>query len=82
MGPKGAAALLRKYPTLEDALAAGRFPQQAQALLLYKRIATMDASAPIPPLDNQAPTWGRAADLCREWGLDQLAARLSGLAAG
>src|SRR4029434_9344384 len=30
VGPKGAADVLRKYGTLEAALAAGRFPEQAQ----------------------------------------------------
>src|SRR5690348_6600691 len=53
VGPKGAAALLRQYGTLEQALAAGRYATQAEALRLYKRIATMDASAPLPELGDQ-----------------------------
>jgi DNA polymerase-1 len=61
IGPKGAAALLRKYGTLEAALAAGRFPAEADKLRLYRRIATMDASAPLPPLRDQTPTWGKVA---------------------
>ena len=32
IGPKGAASLLRKYGSLEEALAQGRFPAQAEAL--------------------------------------------------
>ncbi|MFL5120216.1 MAG: 5'-3' exonuclease H3TH domain-containing protein, partial [Microvirga sp.] len=32
IGPKGAASLLRKYGSLEEALAKGRFPAQAEAL--------------------------------------------------
>src|SRR5215218_9546781 len=48
VGPKRAAGLLRKYASLEEALAAGRFAAEAEALRLYRRIATMDASAPIP----------------------------------
>src|SRR6201982_3973052 len=42
VGPKGAASLLRKYGTLEDALADGQFATQAQDLRLYRSIATMD----------------------------------------
>jgi len=79
IGPKGAAALLRKYGTLEAALAAGRFPTEADKLRLYRRIATMDASAPLPPLRDQTPTWGKAATLMREWELNRLADRLDEL---
>jgi DNA polymerase-1 len=79
VGPVGAATLLRQYATLEDALAAGRFPTQADALRLYRRIATMDASAPIPPLPDQTPTWSEAAALAREWDLNRLADRLDEL---
>ena len=80
VGPVGAATLLRQYATLEDALAAGRFPTQADDLRLYRRIATMDAAAPIPPLDDQTPTWANAAALARDWELDNLADRLADLA--
>jgi len=79
IGPKGAAALLRKYGTLEAALTAGRFPSEAEKLRLYRRIATMDASAPLPALRDQTPTWGRAATLAREWELNRLADRLDEL---
>src|SRR6202011_5160849 len=47
VGPKGAADLIRRYGSLEGALAAGRFPTQAQTLRLYRAIATMDACAPL-----------------------------------
>ena len=80
VGPVGAATLLRQYATLEDALVAGRFPTQADDLRLYRRIATMDAAAPIPPLDDQTPTWANAAALARDWELDNLADRLADLA--
>jgi DNA polymerase I len=79
VGPVGAATLLRQYATLEDALAAGRFPTQAEDLRLYRRIATMDATAPIPPLDDQTPTWDKAAALARDWELNNLADRLAEL---
>jgi DNA polymerase-1 len=76
VGPKTAADVLRQYGSLEAALEAGRFSQQADDLRLYKRIATMDAAAPLPPLPDQEPTWGRGAALAREWQLERLAARL------
>jgi 5'-3' exonuclease len=79
VGAIGAADLLRKYGTLERALAAGRFPTQANELRLYKKIATMDASAPLPALRAQRPTWRKAAALARDWGLRQLAERLEKL---
>jgi DNA polymerase-1 len=81
VGAKGAASLLRRYPTLEDALADGRHAGEADELRLYKRIATMDAGAPLPALADQTPTWGKAAALAREWDLDRLADRLDELAA-
>jgi DNA polymerase I len=80
VGPKGAADLLRRYPTLEDALSDGRLATQADELRRYRRIATMDAYAPIPCLPDQRPTWGQAAALAREWDLKRLAKRLDELA--
>jgi DNA polymerase-1 len=80
VGPKGAASLLRRYGSLEAALAEGRFPAQAEDLRLYRRIATMDACAPLPALDDQTPTWAEASALAREWELDRLADRLAELA--
>jgi DNA polymerase-1 len=80
VGSKGAASLLRTYGTLEDALAAGRFAAQADALRLYRRLATMDASAPLPSLQDQTPTWSEASALARAWELNQLAERLEALA--
>src|SRR5579859_6202861 len=80
VGAKGAADLLRRYGTLERVLASGRFAAQAADLRLYKKIATMDAKAPLPKLGGQTPTWDKAAALAREWGLNQLAARLDKLA--
>jgi DNA polymerase-1 len=49
-------------------------------LRLYRRIATLDASAPLPPLEDQQPTWAEASSLVRSWGLNQLADRLVGMA--
>jgi DNA polymerase-1 len=67
---------------LENALAAGRFAQLAEKLRLYRSIATMDKSAPLPPLRNQIPTWARAAGLARDWQLNKLADRLEAFARG
>jgi DNA polymerase I len=80
VGPVSAASLLKRYGTLEKMLAAGKFAAQAQKLRLYKSIATMDKSAPLPPLRNQKPTWDKAADLARGWRLNKLAERLDALA--
>lgn len=81
VGPKGAAAMLRQYGSLEAALKAGCFPALAEKLRLYRSIATMDKSAPLPPLRNQKPTWSKAADLARQWELNRLADRLDRLTA-
>jgi exodeoxyribonuclease-3 len=80
VGPTGAADLLRKHGTLEAALAAGRFPAQAERLRLFRSIATMDSTAPLPSLADRKPTWCKAAALAREWELKQLAGRLEELA--
>lgn len=80
VGPKKAAEILRQYGTLEDALAAGRFSAEAEDLRLYRRIASLDASAPLPPLHDQKPTWAEASTLVDGWGLGQLAGRLEGFA--
>ena len=76
VGPKGAAVLLRQYGTLERAIAEGRLTEQAEALKLFKKIATMDAAAPLPSLPDRTPTWERAAALARDWDLIRLARRL------
>ena len=81
VGPAGAANLVNKYGTLEALLKAGSFPAQADDLRLFKRIATMDKTAPIPKLSDQKPNWARAAALMREWQINRLAERLEELAA-
>src|SRR5437870_11146699 len=53
VGPKKAADVLREHGTLADALAAGRVSADAEDLRLYRRIAALDASAPLPPLEDQ-----------------------------
>jgi DNA polymerase-1 len=77
VGPKKAADILRQYGSLEAALKAGRFSQQAEELRLYRRMATLDASAPLPPLDDQSPSWAEASNLLRRWGLNAVADRVA-----
>ena len=48
VGPKTAAQVLSEYGSLAAALEAGRFSAQREELELYRRIATLDASAPLP----------------------------------
>jgi exodeoxyribonuclease-3 len=80
IGAVGAAGLIRKYGSLDALLADGKLQTQADALRLYRRIATMDPRAPLPPLRDQKPTWSRAAALARSWELKALAERLEKLA--
>jgi exodeoxyribonuclease III len=82
VGAKGGAGLLRKYGTLEGILAAGRFVEESEMLRLYRSIATMDESAPLPALPDQIPTWARASDLVRDWELSKLTDRLREMAKG
>ena len=68
---------LREYGTLERALKAGRFAPIAEDLRLYRRIATLDASAPLSPLERQSPLWAEASRLLSDWGMNQMAERLA-----
>ena len=77
VGPKWAAQILREYGTLERALEAGRFAPIAEDLRLYRRIATLDASAPLSPLERQSPLWAEASRLLSDWGMNQMAERLA-----
>ena len=79
LGAAGAANVLRKHGSLDEALKAGRFPALAERLRLFRWIATMDRRAPLPRLADQTPTWRKAAALAREWDLQQLASRLEEL---
>jgi DNA polymerase-1 len=80
VGPKTAAAIIREHGSLDAALAAGRFSAEREDLLLYRRIATMDASAPLPSLNDQSPRWAEASTIAESWGLGNLASRLESLA--
>jgi DNA polymerase-1 len=77
VGPKKAAEVLRRHGSLEQALAEGRFGSEAESLRLYRRIATLDAGAPLPPLDDQTPDWPQASAYAGKLGLNALADRLA-----
>ena len=52
---------------------------QAEELRVYRRMATLDASAPLPPLQDQTPKWAEASSFVRDLGLNALADRLAAL---
>jgi DNA polymerase I len=81
VGPKKAAELLHQYGSLENAIEAGRFSAIAEDLRLYRRIASLDASAPLPSLEDQTPTWAEASTLLKSWGMNAMAERVSARAA-
>ena len=76
VGAKTAASLLQQHATLDALLEAGRFSAEADALRLYRHIATLDPSAPIPKLPDREPDWRAAAAAAEELGLSRLAGRL------
>jgi 5'-3' exonuclease len=80
VGPKTAASILAQYGTLEAALEAGRFAAEQEDLRLFRRMAQLDASAPLPSLADQTPKWAEASSLSKSWGLGNLAGRLEALA--
>jgi DNA polymerase-1 len=80
VGEKTAASLLQRYATLEDMLADGKFPTQADDLRLYKRIATMVTDAPLGKIPDMTPTWDKASALAKKWELNTLSERLAVLA--
>jgi DNA polymerase-1 len=75
IGTKRGAELLGQYGSLEAILAEGRFAAEADALRLYRRIATMDVHAPLPLLPDVAPDWAAAARHATELGALRVARR-------
>ena len=75
IGPKRGAELLTQYGSLDAMLAEGRFASEADALRLYRRIATMDRDAPLPPLPDVAPDWAAAAEHAMRIGATRVARR-------
>lgn len=81
VGPKTAANLLAQYGSLDAMLEEGRFEAQAEELRMYRRIATLDASAPLPPLEDQSPKWAEASAFVRKLGMNAQADRIAAAAA-
>jgi DNA polymerase-1 len=81
VGEKGAANLLGQYGSLEKMLEEGRFEAEAEALKLYRSLATLDRSAPVPDLPDLEPDWGKLAARASEIGLGRLARLLEEAAA-
>jgi len=75
IGPGRAASILARHGSLEACLEAGGFPDQADALRDYLRMAQLQADAPIPDLPDVEPDWGAGADLAEVWGLAGVARR-------
>jgi DNA polymerase-1 len=73
VGEKGAANLLNQYASLEQMLEEGRFAAEADALRLYRRLATLDRAAPLPRLPDAEPDWEALAEHADEIGLGRLA---------
>ncbi|MFO7572639.1 MAG: 5'-3' exonuclease [Gaiellaceae bacterium] len=76
IGEKRGAALLGEYGSLDAMLAAGRFGAEADVLRLYRSLATLDRSAPLPSCPDARPDWAAVGRRARELGLDGLAGRL------
>jgi DNA polymerase-1 len=76
VGEKRAAVILRDHGSLEGAFAVGLFAAEADALLAFRRIATFDATAPLPEIVDREPDWAAGAAAARGLGLGQLASRL------
>ena len=81
IGEKRAAELLAQYGSLEAMLDAGRFEAEADSLRLFQLMATVDRSAPLPPLPDVEPDWTAAAKHVRALGLEGQARRFEEAAA-
>ena len=77
IGEKRAAELLNHFGSLDAMLAEGRFAAEAESLRLYRRVATMDREAPLPPLPDVTPDWGAAATFADELGLPAVGKRFA-----
>jgi DNA polymerase-1 len=75
IGPKKGADLLAQYGSLDAMLDDGRFASEADALRLYRRIATMDRGAPLPPTPDVTPDWSAGAKYATGLGATAVARR-------
>jgi DNA polymerase-1 len=76
VGAKTAASLLAGHESLDALLAAGRFSAEADALRTYRHVATLDPTAPLPPIPDREPDWRACATAAEALGLGRLAGRL------
>jgi DNA polymerase-1 len=76
IGQQRAATILRTHETLDAAIEAGVFREQAEDLRLYLRLTRLQYHAPLPELPDAEPDWEGAARLADEWGLGNLAGRM------
>ena len=76
IGTQRAATILRTHETLDAAIEAGVFREQAEDLRLYLRLTRLQYHAPLPELPDAEPDWEGAARLAEEWGLGNLAGRM------
>ncbi|MGH3057064.1 MAG: 5'-3' exonuclease [Gaiellaceae bacterium] len=75
IGPGRAAGVLRKHGSLDAALQEGGFPDQAERLREYLRIARLQYEATIPELPDVEPDWAGGSALAESWGLNGVAKR-------
>jgi DNA polymerase-1 len=75
IGAKKGADLLAQYGSLDALLGDGRFASEAEALRLYRRIATMDRDAPLPALPDVTPDWRAGAASASTLGATAVARR-------
>jgi hypothetical protein len=68
--------LLQAFPDLDAMIAAGRFEVEAAQLLVFRQIATLDPTAPLPDLPDVEPDWAAAARAAEGLGVARLATRL------
>jgi hypothetical protein len=57
-------------------IAAGRFQTEAERLLVFRQIATLDPTAPMPELPDVEPDWAAGARAAEALGVERLAKRL------
>jgi DNA polymerase-1 len=77
IGTQRAATILQAHETLDAAIEAGLFEQQADQLRMYLRMTRLQYEATIPELPDAEPDWPRAAALADDWGLGNLSGRLA-----
>jgi DNA polymerase I len=82
IGEKRAATILQTHESLDGAIEAGLFVEQAEALRTYLRIARLQYHAPVPEIPDGEPDFARAGELAESWGLNRLVERLGSLASG